>query len=172
MKQCLQRILQEIVKKNNTWNIRHLVDESFVPANQRIILKIDGLYKAEAVSYHSDINSLRFSSLHYWHAPRGKEFLGYVICTWAFVLPNMFLKMKILCSWHGRLPWLPCKSPIFLRHQNLLQIKYIISFEVYDGFIRQKILKVWRQESWLFGPGWSSNITLVVPDHIFLSPKV
>ena len=30
----MQRILQEIVKKNKTWNIRHLVDESFVPANQ------------------------------------------------------------------------------------------------------------------------------------------
>ena len=27
--------------KNNAWNIRRLVDESFVPANQRIILKID-----------------------------------------------------------------------------------------------------------------------------------
>ena len=25
-------------KKNNAWNIGHLVDESFVPANQHIIL--------------------------------------------------------------------------------------------------------------------------------------
>ena len=24
-------------KENNSWNIRHLVDNSFVPANQRII---------------------------------------------------------------------------------------------------------------------------------------
>ena len=24
-------------KKNNAWNIRHLVNDSFVPANQRII---------------------------------------------------------------------------------------------------------------------------------------
>ena len=40
MKPFLQRILQEIMKKNNTWNIRRLVDESFVPATQRIILKI------------------------------------------------------------------------------------------------------------------------------------
>ena len=31
-------------EKNNTWNIRRLVDESFVPANQRIILKIVGFY--------------------------------------------------------------------------------------------------------------------------------
>ena len=30
------------MKKNNTWNIRRLVDESFVPATQRIILKIVG----------------------------------------------------------------------------------------------------------------------------------
>ena len=27
------------MKKNNTWNIRRLVDESFVPATQRIMLK-------------------------------------------------------------------------------------------------------------------------------------
>ena len=31
-------------KKNNTWNIRCLVDESFVTAIQRIILKIVGFY--------------------------------------------------------------------------------------------------------------------------------
>ena len=29
-------------KNNNTWNIRCLVDETFVPATQRIILKIVG----------------------------------------------------------------------------------------------------------------------------------
>ena len=28
---------------------------------------------------------------------------------------------------------------------------HIISFEVYDGFIGQKILKLWRQESQPFG---------------------
>ena len=35
MKWFLQRILQEIMKKKYTWNIRRLVDESFVPANQQ-----------------------------------------------------------------------------------------------------------------------------------------
>ena len=35
LKVFLQRILQEIVKKNNTWNIRRLVDDSFVPSAQR-----------------------------------------------------------------------------------------------------------------------------------------
>ena len=35
MKWFLQRILQEIMNKKNTWNIRHLVDESFVPATQQ-----------------------------------------------------------------------------------------------------------------------------------------
>ena len=29
-------------RKNNTWNIRRLVDEAFVPATQHIILKIVG----------------------------------------------------------------------------------------------------------------------------------
>ena len=43
MKWFLQRILQEIEKKkNNAWNIRRLVDESFVPVTQRTILKIVG----------------------------------------------------------------------------------------------------------------------------------
>ena len=35
MKGFLQRILQEIMKKNNTWNIRRLVDVSFVPSSKR-----------------------------------------------------------------------------------------------------------------------------------------
>ena len=34
----MQRILQEIMKKNNTWNIRRLVEESFVPVNQQTIV--------------------------------------------------------------------------------------------------------------------------------------
>ena len=42
MKVILQRILQEIMKKDNTWNIRCLVHEAFVPAIQHIILKIVG----------------------------------------------------------------------------------------------------------------------------------
>ena len=38
----------------------------------------------------------------------------------------------------------------------------IISFEVYDGFIGQKILKLWRQESWPFGPN-PAQISIPVP---------
>ena len=34
------------MKKNNAWNIRRLVDESFVPSTQRIILKIVGFQHA------------------------------------------------------------------------------------------------------------------------------
>ena len=33
---------KKLWKKNNTWNIRRLVNESFVPVTQRIILKIVG----------------------------------------------------------------------------------------------------------------------------------
>ena len=36
------------MKKNNTWNIRRLIDESFVPATQRIILKIVGFQEGRA----------------------------------------------------------------------------------------------------------------------------
>ena len=34
---------------------------------------------------------------------------------------------------------------------------YVFQFEVYDGFIIQNI-KLWRQESWLFGPGLAADI--------------
>ena len=40
MKGFLQRILQKIMTKNNTWNIRYLVNETINPATQRITLKI------------------------------------------------------------------------------------------------------------------------------------
>jgi hypothetical protein len=35
LKEFLQRILQQIMKENNTWNIRHLVDESFGPSTKQ-----------------------------------------------------------------------------------------------------------------------------------------
>ena len=35
LKWFLHRILQEIMKKNDTWNMRRLVDLSFVPATQQ-----------------------------------------------------------------------------------------------------------------------------------------
>ena len=36
---------------------------------------------------------------------------------------------------------------------------HVISLEGYDGFIGQKYLMLWRQESWPFGPGWAAHIT-------------
>ena len=35
---------------------------------------------------------------------------------------------------------------------------HIIWFEVYDNFIGKKILKLWRQESRPFSPGWAANV--------------
>ena len=54
----MQRIARNYEKKNNTWNIRRLGDELFVPATQRIILKIVGFLETRA-----DINSLAFWSM-------------------------------------------------------------------------------------------------------------
>ena len=31
-------------------------------------------------------------------------------------------------------------------------------YTVYEGFIGQKMLKLWRQETWPFGPDWAANI--------------
>ena len=49
-------------------------------------------------------------------------------------------------------------SYIFVIHQNVPQI---MSFHLRYGFIGQKILELWRQESWPFGPGWSANMTSI-----------
>ena len=38
---------------------------------------------------------------------------------------------------------------------------YVISLEGYDGFIGQKYLMLWRQESWPFAPGWAAHITSI-----------
>jgi hypothetical protein len=60
-----------------------------------------------------------------------------------------------------------CKSSIWFTDKHIFKIiiyffdtsksaaNYVISFEVYDGYIGQKILKLWRQESWPSGP-WLS----------------
>ena len=61
------------MKKNNAWNIRRLVDESFVPSTQRIILKIVGFHEVhmvrgshgtlEAVHFYADIGRFSMKSL-------------------------------------------------------------------------------------------------------------
>ena len=43
MKGFLQRILQDFMKRNNTSNIRRLVDKSFVPSAQQISVSYCGL---------------------------------------------------------------------------------------------------------------------------------
>ena len=66
-----------------------------------------------------------------------------------------------------------CKSSIWFTEKHIFKIiiyffntskcvaNYVISFGVYDGFISQKYLKLWRQESWPFGPGWAAHITSI-----------
>ena len=46
LKGFFQSILQDLMKKNNTWNIRRLVAETIVPLTQCIILKIVGFLMA------------------------------------------------------------------------------------------------------------------------------
>ena len=89
---------------------------------------------------------------------------------------NFRMKFSILDLIHGRRKvhdyflLLLCKSSIWFTEKHIFKIiiyffntskcatNYVISFEVYDGFIGQKILKLWRQESRPFGPGWAANI--------------
>ena len=48
------------MKKNNAWNIRRLVDESFDPASQRIILKIVRFLKIDGFMYNDFASKLPF----------------------------------------------------------------------------------------------------------------
>ena len=50
MKGLFQRILQEIMKKNNKWNIRRLVDDLVVPSSKRpsvLYYKLTDFWKSE-----------------------------------------------------------------------------------------------------------------------------
>ena len=59
-------VLQEIMKKIVcTWNIRRLVDESFVPATQRIILKIEGFQDLAIGSQDISTPSFKFGAEYY-----------------------------------------------------------------------------------------------------------
>ena len=74
---------------------------------------------------------------------------------------------------HDYFSLLLCKSSIWFTEKHIFKIiiyffntskcatNYVISFEIFDGFIGQKILKLWRQESWPFGPGWAAHITSI-----------
>ena len=47
---------------------------------------------------------------------------------------------------------------ITLIHHNVPQ-NFRFNFRcTYKGFIGQKVLKLWRQESWPFGPGWAAEL--------------
>ena len=64
-----------------------------------------------------------------------------------------------------------CKSSIWFTKKHIIIIyffntskcaaNYVISFEVYDGFIDQKILKLWRQESLPFSLGWAAYFIII-----------
>ena len=54
-------------KKDNTWNIRHLVDESFVTATQRIILKITIFLLLDIFQKKSKAYSSSFQILIHYH---------------------------------------------------------------------------------------------------------
>ena len=63
----MQRILQEIIKNNNNWNIRRLVNESFVPVNQRtsvVYCRLSDLWSCHYatgcfVAFLGDISTLK-----------------------------------------------------------------------------------------------------------------
>ena len=63
-------------------------------------------------------------------------------------------------------------SYIFLICTLKCAANYVIYFEVYDGFICQKILKLGKQESWPFGPGRAANIPKISSCTSYVKVKV
>ena len=125
---------KELWKKNNTWNIRHLVDESFVPANQRIILKIVGFL---VFSYHvSIIQKQNFECI--W--PR----YPFAFLNGVMDLVNLLLQLGFLTSikheytifWREIFSREVFSREIFLRELFLREIfsREIFSREIYSNF--------------------------------------
>ena len=95
------------------------------------------------------------------------------------LLPFIRLEMINFWSMHGRRKIHDCfllllsKSSIWFTEEHIFKI--ILYFFYYIKICRkfchfiwgiwwligQKILKLWRQESWPFGPGWSANIARI-----------
>jgi hypothetical protein len=66
MKRVLQRILQDFLKKDNTWNIRCLVDDSFVPSAQEISVLYSRLTNFRPVIWHFMLESKFKKNLRIW----------------------------------------------------------------------------------------------------------
>ena len=116
-----------------------------------------------------------FQCIYYCHSSKfarketGKTHLCAVGCWLDLITVNKIIKLEIYVFMqfikgygrrevHGYFSLLLCKSSIWFE-QHIFKIiiyffttskcatNYIISFEVYDDFIGQKTLKLWRQES-------------------------
>ena len=102
-----------------------------------------------------------------------------IFMSFVYVLSKCFHSLHGRRKVHDYFLLLLCKSSIPFTEKHIFKIiiyffnaskcaaNYVISFEVDDGFMGQKILKLWRQESWQFGPGWAANIT-----QILLGPSI
>ena len=74
---------------------------------------------------------------------------------------SKIIPMKFGYTYRGFLPYATFGTAGKSRISQILILSAApnkIWFEVHDGFIGQKILKLWRQKSWPFGPGWAANI--------------
>ena len=88
------KIFARNYKKYNTWNIRCLVDESFVPATQRIILKIVGfLLEIKPCGLGSRIRDVEA----FWYKTKIKiiYFLRLCVIVWFTLTLNFwYVKLK------------------------------------------------------------------------------
>ena len=88
----MQRILQEIIKKKNTWNIRLLVDETIVPSTQRIILMIVRFQKCLAAE---SVKKFRVGSVSQPDLFRGRKCRGASrIIVWKYT----FNVARLICT--------------------------------------------------------------------------
>ena len=86
------------MKNNNTWNIRHLVDETIVPSTKPIILKIVGFvdiwheHFSSWLHFHFESNDIYHMNINIWLR------ISFGISTFA-IIEKIPCELPILCEW-------------------------------------------------------------------------
>ena len=132
MKGFLQRILQKIMKKNITWNIRRLDDDSFVPSSKRpsvLYCKLTDFWNQCTFPYS-------YVHLHFWATKlhNAWEFSGYINHCRQYTLVVGITNQALECTGDPRLMWISANF-ITAVFQKAFQ-----SYLAYEIFGNSKIL--------------------------------
>ena len=132
----MQRILQDFMKKNNTWNIRRLVDESFVPSAQRtsvIYCRLTDLWSQDGWVMPPSLKWARLSSCQMGQRGAKKE----AVTTNLLSLFNTFLRLLkwLLFTYSGYLYRIICLLSVLYGNRKT-------SWQVNDHFFMSLALLI------------------------------